>query len=98
MTTMLTENDALSGMHVQDPPLNAKLWVDPEIQALAGILDEELERYTTPQVFDGDGRAVSQPSFDPAKPHQEFPPEMFTMSDDEIDAALSETTPPGKAG
>ena len=42
MTTMLTENGALSGVHVQDSPLNAKLWIDPEVQALAGISDEEL--------------------------------------------------------
>ena len=34
MTTVLTENGALSGVHVQGPPLNAKLWIDPEVQAV----------------------------------------------------------------
>lgn len=78
-------------------PLNPNLWIDPEVQALAGISDDELARYTAPADFAGQGGKVPQPALDPAKPHQLFPEEMLMMSDEEIDALLSETTPPGKA-
>ena len=43
-------------------PIDANAWIDPEVQALAGISDEELERYKSPADFAGDGGAVAQPS------------------------------------
>ncbi len=51
-----------------EKPIDGRAWVDPEVVALAGISDEELERYRHPAAYEGEGGAVPQPAFDPEKP------------------------------
>jgi hypothetical protein len=52
-------------------------WVDPEVQKLAGISDEDLARYIDPDPFEGQGGAVEQPAFDPSQPHPVMPPGVY---------------------
>lgn len=54
-------------------------WVDPEVQKLAGISDEDLARYVTPEPFEGQGGAVPQPAFDASKPHPTMPSGVYEM-------------------
>ena len=80
--------------------IDAEAWIDPEVTALAGISAEELERFKSPAVFTRPARPVSQPAFDPARPHMAFPPKVyqaiFDASDEETLARMSETEPPVK--
>lgn len=66
--------------------------------ALAGISAEELRRYKAPAAFERPARLVTQPTFDPAMPHLAFPPEvyraLFSASDEQTFARMSETEPP----
>ena len=48
--------------------IDGRAWVDPEVVGLAGISEDELERYRNPAPYAGEGGAVPQPPFDPAKP------------------------------
>lgn len=79
-------------------PLGGKTWIDPEVVALAGISEEELEGYMSPAKFESQKGGVSQPSFNAEKPHQVFPDGIYDLmlnaSDDEFTEMLSETTPP----
>ncbi|MEP1142390.1 MAG: hypothetical protein ABJH52_01625 [Henriciella sp.] len=50
-------------------PLSANTWIDKEVQALAGISDEELQRFTNPPPFEGGDGLHPQPEYDPSKPH-----------------------------
>lgn len=79
-------------------PINAKDWVDPEVQALAGISDEELQEYVKPKEYFGEGGEVSQPKFDPDGYHQAMPAQtlerMYGMPDEVATAKLSEPRPP----
>jgi len=52
-------------------------WVDPEVQGLAGISDDELARYMQPATYEGQGGAVEQPAFDPSMPHPVMPPGVY---------------------
>jgi catechol 2,3-dioxygenase-like lactoylglutathione lyase family enzyme len=80
--------------------IDAEEWIDPEVVGLLGIGRDDLDRYCQAPAFASRGGAVPQP--DPhAKPNFVYPPELrergealFTMSDDEIAAALSVPTPP----
>lgn len=78
--------------------IDAEAWIDPEVQALAGISDEELARYKSPAFYEGQGGAVAQPPIDPTMPHPYTPEEEYrrviAMSDAEFTATFSETTPP----
>lgn len=78
-------------------PIDAEAWIDPEVVRLAGISLPELQRYKHPAAFESRGGKVPQPALDPQKPQMEFPPgreRIYQMSDEEIAARLSETTPP----
>ena len=81
-------------------PIDADAWIDPEVVALAGISAEELDRYRRPAAYAGEGGAVAQPPFHPAKPHLAFPPEqyryMLTLSDEEFTRMMSQPEPPVK--
>jgi catechol 2,3-dioxygenase-like lactoylglutathione lyase family enzyme len=80
--------------------IDADEWIDPEVVGLCGIGPDELERYRRPPAFASQGGAVPQP--DPhAKPNFVFPGEwrergadLLQMSDREIAATLSVSTPP----
>ena len=64
---------------------------------LAGIKPAELERYKNPPAFESCGGAVKNPPVDLARPPMQFPPgreKIYSMSDEEVTARLSETTPP----
>lgn len=80
--------------------IDADQWIDPEVVAYCGIDAAEVQRYRRPPAFASQGGTVAQP--DPhAKPNFVFPDEwkdrgaaIFSMSDDDIAAALSVPTPP----
>ena len=80
--------------------INPKAWIDPQVVALAGITASELEDYITPPAYAGEGGAVAQPPYDPAKPHQQYPHDaylrMLAMPDDIFAARTSITEPPVK--
>ena len=80
-----------------DAPINAEAWIDPEVQALCGIDDEELKRYKNPAPFVSKGGKVAQARVDPARLPMDFPPggpDLYNMTDEEVFEKLSETTPP----
>lgn len=78
--------------------INPRAWIDPEVVALAGIGSEELARYKTPAAYKGQGGAVPQPTYDPAKPHQAYPEPVYKhllkMSDEEFSRRVSYPDPP----
>jgi len=78
-------------------PIDAEAWIDPEVVRLAGINLAELDRYKNPPEFESRGGAVKNPPVDLANPPMQFPPgreRIYSMSDEEVTARLSETTPP----
>lgn len=81
-------------------PLNPEDWVDPEVQELAGISDEELEAFKNPAEYAGEGGALPQPEYDPKGYHPVAPEEMlkgiYAMPDEIVTANLSEATPPSQ--
>lgn len=79
--------------------IDARQWIDPEVVALAGISDVELERYLHPPREAGQGGAVAQPPYDPAKPQPSMPDEMravLSWPDEQVTAMLSQPEPPVK--
>ncbi len=76
--------------------IDAEAWIDPEVQALAGISADDLARYKQPPSFESKGGKVAQPKPDPSKPLMQFPPDaaIWTMPDEEVTRRMSETTPP----
>ena len=79
-------------------PMGAKDWIDPEVQALAGISDEDLQKFINPAEYAGEGGKVPQPEFDPAGYHP-AQPEALTrgiigMPDEAVTAHFSEPRPP----
>jgi len=79
-------------------PINPKDWVDPEVQALAGISDEELQEYLNPKEYSGKGGQLAQPKYDPDGYHPVMPDErlkhLYDMPDEVMTAKLSEPRPP----
>jgi len=57
--------------------IDARAWIDPEVVEKAGINAEELARFMAPDAYVGQGGAVPQPEIDPAKPHMNYPPEIY---------------------
>jgi len=83
-----------------DYPIGADDWIDPEVQQLAGISDDELQSFINPAQYEGEGGAVAQPEFDPAGYHPPMPEDvlkaMYAMPDEVVTANLSEPTPPSQ--
>jgi catechol 2,3-dioxygenase-like lactoylglutathione lyase family enzyme len=73
-------------------------WVDPEVQQLAGISDEELDRYVSPEPYEGRGGAVPQPAFDPSKPHPVMPSGVYekvlSVPEEVIAERIGDENPP----
>ena len=42
-------------------PIDQNLWIDPEVVALAGISEDELQRFKKPAAYQDQGGAVPQP-------------------------------------
>lgn len=57
--------------------IDERAWIDPEVQALAGISDAELARYERPAAFERPAEPVQQPAYDPAKPHLVYPEPVY---------------------
>ncbi len=78
--------------------IDARAWIDPEVQALAGINDVELARFKAPAAYSGEGGKVKQPPYDATKPHQLYPPDayrmMLSMSDEDVMKRFSVPEPP----
>lgn len=73
-------------------------WIDPEVVSLAGISATELARYVTPEPFDRPAEPVANPAVDWSRPQMDYPrgvyERLMAMSDEDITAAFSESTPP----
>ena len=79
--------------------IDARAWIDPEVVALAGISEAELEGFRSPEPFASQGGAVPQPPIDPEKPHMRgYPPaayeKLMSTPDAEMTERFSESTPP----
>jgi catechol 2,3-dioxygenase-like lactoylglutathione lyase family enzyme len=68
--------------------IDARAWIDPEVQALAGISDEEVAKYIAPDDFERPSVAIAQPAFDPSKPNLHYPPATYQMMIDAPDEAM----------
>ena len=79
-------------------PIDAEQWIDPEVQALAGISAAELARYKSPDSFTDSGGAVTQPGIDAPGPHMSNYPDGRYASvigaPDDLIWANSENQPP----
>ena len=84
-------------------PINNAQWIDPEVVALAGISEEELERYKNPAAFPGSGGSVAQPAIGETStgPHMtNYPPGRYEASmsiPDEVVLTMVESEPPVSA-
>lgn len=78
--------------------IDAAKWVDPAVAERAGISADELETYKNPENYAGEGGNVKQPPYDPDKPHQAYPDEMYqamiAAPDEVITASASYDKPP----
>lgn len=77
--------------------IDEEAWIDPAVVKLNGISEEELERYKHPAPFESHGGNVHNPPVDLNNPPMNFPPgqeAIYSMSDEDVTAKLSETTPP----
>lgn len=76
-------------------------WIDPAVLERCGISPEEAEAYKHPDNYAGEGGSVAQPEYDPDKPHQAYPKEMYLQMlkapDAVITAGASYAEPPVKA-
>ncbi len=79
--------------------IDGRAWIDPEVQGLCGISDEELAGLKAPASFDRPGQPVPQP----IEPHpenvraQRFPvrqARQAAVRDEVVWERMSETTPP----
>ncbi len=91
------ENLALE-LSCSEEPINQEAWIDPEVQALAGISDEELARYKRPADYADQSGAVPQPALDGPGPHMtNYPPgayEAVMSLPDEVVWNMVENEPP----
>ncbi len=79
-------------------PIDSRAWIDPEVQALAGISDEELSRYKNPSDYSDEAGAVAQPGPDAPGPHMSNYPEgryaAMLAVPDAVVWEMSENRPP----
>ena len=86
----------------ENPLDDSGTWIDPEVVALAGISEEELQSYRTPAEYRNDGEPLAQPAYDPDVPHMTYPKEVYELllqtPDEAIWENASETTAPSPSG
>jgi catechol 2,3-dioxygenase-like lactoylglutathione lyase family enzyme len=78
-------------------PIDARAWIDPEVQALAGISDDELARYKQPLDHVRPAEPVPQPALDGPGPHLVYPAPVYQRlmsTPDEIMWHAVESRPP----
>lgn len=82
----------------EHPMDSDQTWIDPEVVRLAGISEDELNRFTNPASYVGESGSVPQPPYDPSKPHPAMPEDVYksvlAIPDEIFTAQMSETTPP----
>jgi len=85
-----------------DAPLDLKgTWIDPEVVGLAGINDEELQRYMAPATYANEGDPLPNPAVNPNKPQMTYPEgalEMIAQTPDEAVLNSVESAPPSPNG
>jgi catechol 2,3-dioxygenase-like lactoylglutathione lyase family enzyme len=57
--------------------IDERAWIDPEVQALAGISNDDLQRYLRPADYSRPATAVAQPAIDDTKPQLDYPPAVY---------------------
>jgi len=57
--------------------IDERAWIDPEVQALAGISDDDLQRYLRPAAYDRPDAPVAQPGIDAPGPHLGYPEPVY---------------------
>lgn len=80
-----------------EEPIDNRVWIDPEVVALAGISAEELERYKQPAGYEDESGAVPQPDADSPGPHMVYPEGTYESAisvPDEVIWERSENEPP----
>ena len=76
-------------------------WIDPSVLERCGITADEATAYKAPEAYAGEGGAVAQPPYDPAKPHQAYPEEMYLnmlKTPDEVVTAMASFAEPPNPG
>ncbi len=79
--------------------INPKAWIDPAVVERLGITPDELNAYTNPDPYAGEGGRVPQPAYDPAKPHQAYPEALYRAmlaAPDEVITRSAHFEPPVK--
>lgn len=78
--------------------IDERQWIDPEVQGLCGISDDELDRLKHPAPIEVGPEPVAQPPLDESKPQMRYPTEIYAammgMSDADMWHRVSETTAP----
>jgi hypothetical protein len=57
--------------------INAKAWIDPEVQELAGINADELAAFLSPPIHERPSEPVRQPAYDPSVPNLVYPEPVY---------------------
>lgn len=85
-----------------DSAIEPSRWIDPAVLERTGISAAEAALFSAPQPYAGQGGAVAQPPYDPAKPHPVMPEAMYRQilatPDDTIWAMASYPEPPVPPG
>lgn len=68
--------------------IDERAWIDPEVQALAGIDADDLARYVDPPSFERPAQPVPQPAIDPSKPQLVYPPAVYQAMLDRTDEQM----------
>jgi hypothetical protein len=79
--------------------IDERAWIDPEVQQLAGISNDDLHRYLAPPAYERPAAPVRQPQPDSAKPNLDYPPAVYARivaTPDEAFWNSVENQPPGK--
>lgn len=76
----------------------AEQWVDPEVQALCDISEDELARFKAPSTYEPGEEWLVNPPHDPSKPEMWYPGDaaerIYSMSDQDMWDNVSQTEPP----
>ena len=77
--------------------IDERQWIDPEVQALCGISDDEVTALVEPAPYTRPAEPVAQPAFDAGVPHMHPAGDyerVMAIPDADVWKRFSETTPP----